>query len=620
MGRQPIQILAICPYAGMDNVIRQVAASFDNLNVIFEYAELEEAIDVALQYTGGEVDAIVSRGGTAKIIAETVKIPTFDIGITTNDLINTIVLVRNSPSKKMCLVGFKEVTESSRYLERLLEREIPVYVTAAGEENVALMQKLKEENYELVIGDATAVRYARAEGINTIMIVSGEDSVRSCFERISKYFNLVEEGNYLLALQRKILKILDTTLFIVNRDTDAIEHSQVSSSHAAKIQPALLQEISVQYAQSFKEGKLPEKTVFEHEGESWLLQFKQDVFRTEPVVNVIWRRINRIDDSLKSLFRDISQVQYPFQVESLNAKDSKMVQAIADCRAFAERQQPVLIVGEPFSGRQALAHMLYNLSSFAKDGIFMIDVTEFDEESLKQIFEEPDAYLNNVSITLVIRNLQHADPKIARLFLQYVVKSELCLRCRPVFIFDNEFDRDNRELLAVTRFLTSSTGLKVLLIAVPSLRERQGDLLFLATLALGEACGITGKNCFGFDQGAQEFILSYPWLANLHELRCIIRQTVEIIDHDYITKDDLQVNIDKWHSLYAPRQSQGRLPFLTGTLEEIEQRIILAVLQEEKGNKTNTTKRLGISRNTLWRKLKDADAAAVPFQAMSDED
>lgn len=60
--------------------------------------------------------------------------------------------------------------------------------------------------------------------------------------------------------------------------------------------------------------------------------------------------------------------------------------------------------------------------------------------------------------------------------------------------------------------------------------------------------------------------------------------------------------------LLAKKPAQAEVPesreFLQGTLDEIEKRIIHAIMKEENDNQTRVAERLGINRSTLWRKLK----------------
>ena len=603
ISEQKYRVLAVCPYPGLDNIIKEVAPEFPELELIYEYGELESGVEIAQQYNDGEVDAVISRGGTARLISKNIKLPTFDIGITTNDLINTLSLAKNTQSKKICLVGFYEVTRAARYLDRLLERPIPTYVTKNAAENSAMMRKLKEENVELIIGDATSVRFASAEGINNIMIASGEDSVRQCLTSVLMLFKMQHDCIELQALQRSILKNLEITYFILDSDFETL-HSQVHTPDLKKISSALMQEVSGAYAKKYLAKANSARVPFEHGDHVWILDLKRDLFRDQQVVTVVWMLSSTSEKSTSSYLQDLSAAAYPFQVESLKSADPKMEQAISDCRTFAANKAPILIVGERFTGRQALAHMLYNLSSFGKGGFYSLDVAELDEEALNMLFASPRSLLCSLSLTLIVRNLQHANAEICRKFFAHLNDCGFTRRSRAIFIFDEGIDSKSSSQTQLIRYVLSS--LQALLITVPSLRERQGDLMFLAAISLGEACGSSGRSCGGFTTDAEAFIKSQTWPGNLHELRGVIRQAVMAFTGEYVDRSHLERAADKWSTIYRTTERSPIVDtdiLFQGSLSEIEDKIIAEVMRQEGGNKTRVTKRLGISRNTLWRKL-----------------
>ena len=69
----------------------------------------------------------------------------------------------------------------------------------------------------------------------------------------------------------------------------------------------------------------------------------------------------------------------------------------------------------------------------------------------------------------------------------------------------------------------------------------------------------------------------------------------------YISEHYVKIVLDKERKIY---DSSAQTVNIKGTLDEITRSIITSVLASEKMNQTKTAKRLGISRSTLWKKLK----------------
>ena len=148
--------------------------------------------------------------------------------------------------------------------------------------------------------------------------------------------------------------------------------------------------------------------------------------------------------------------------------------------------------------------------------------------------------------------------------------------------------------------------LNVVAINLPPLRERRSDIpilanWFLERLAPGRAVQISGL--------AMKTLLAYDWPGNVRELENCLERAVALTDqrildiHDLpsaITSFDLQATADSLDSHHVPELSQ---PNATD-LEDIERATIARVFSQVNGDKARAGKMLGISRATLYRKLK----------------
>ena len=94
----------------------------------------------------------------------------------------------------------------------------------------------------------------------------------------------------------------------------------------------------------------------------------------------------------------------------------------------------------------------------------------------------------------------------------------------------------------------------------------------------------------------------------MNQFKSVIRQLVSTVEQHYISLEPVASVLA---ALDAPGEVSSNIN-TAGTLDEIERRIILSVLQEENMNYTSTAKRLNISRPTLYRKLKPEKAGLLP--------
>ena len=116
----------------------------------------------------------------------------------------------------------------------------------------------------------------------------------------------------------------------------------------------------------------------------------------------------------------------------------------------------------------------------------------------------------------------------------------------------------------------------------------------------------TEKISAEFTAGALALLENHDWPENVSELRDVMENAVLLADGPLITKDDIRFNISK--KAIALESFLSREDFFT--LEEIEHIYINTVLRRLKNNKSKTAKVLGVSRNTLQRRIGVLEEAA----------
>jgi DNA-binding NtrC family response regulator len=137
--------------------------------------------------------------------------------------------------------------------------------------------------------------------------------------------------------------------------------------------------------------------------------------------------------------------------------------------------------------------------------------------------------------------------------------------------------------------------LSVIVIRMPPLRERPGDIPLLAAQFLVNACGRSGRQV-EFTPAALEALASYAWPGNVRELENTVERLVLFSRGSAIDVADLPA---AFLGIAAP-SAEGLFVDLP-TLDELERRYVLHVLDQVKGNRTRAAEVLGIDRRTLYR-------------------
>jgi DNA-binding NtrC family response regulator len=146
--------------------------------------------------------------------------------------------------------------------------------------------------------------------------------------------------------------------------------------------------------------------------------------------------------------------------------------------------------------------------------------------------------------------------------------------------------------------------LRVVEIRLPPLRERREDIPLLAHRFLREFAAENQKPVRDFTMDAMEALLKYPWPGNVRELRTAIEHAVVLCRGDRITLRDLPASVREAVAVPVAPPAASLLTSADLTLKDAERELILRALRETGGNRTLAARKIGISRRTLYRKLK----------------
>jgi two-component system response regulator HydG len=145
--------------------------------------------------------------------------------------------------------------------------------------------------------------------------------------------------------------------------------------------------------------------------------------------------------------------------------------------------------------------------------------------------------------------------------------------------------------------------LNVVSLRMPPLRERHEDIPLLAQHFLTHFAEKNQKPVKGFTPQAMDRLLKYDWPGNVRELMNAVERSVVLSRSDYLADEEfalvLRTKTEEERSGQIETKGPANLP-----LDEVEKTTILNTLDAAGGNKSETARRLGITRRTLHKKLK----------------
>ncbi|MBV8586105.1 MAG: sigma-54-dependent Fis family transcriptional regulator [Verrucomicrobia bacterium] len=315
------------------------------------------------------------------------------------------------------------------------------------------------------------------------------------------------------------------------------------------------------------------------------------------------------------------QVQDRYGLERLIGESEGMRRIYDTIRQIAPSQATVLVLGESGTGKELIAHAIHNLSNRNKARFVGFNCAAFNPELIEsELFGHERGAYTGATERRIGRIEQAAG---GTLFLDEIgeinpsVQVKL-LRALDPGVFErvggNQTIRTNVRLIAAThrdliKLVTNGQfredlyyRLNVVHIRVPPLRERKEDIPQLANAFLKEISERDNKPIRPISPEAMECLVRYDWPGNVRELKGAIDSGVTLATGEQILPRDLPLTV------------RGTVDDLSWTgsnktgqmnLHDQEMRLIMRALEETNQNRTEAAKKLGISRRTLHRRLRE---------------
>jgi len=145
--------------------------------------------------------------------------------------------------------------------------------------------------------------------------------------------------------------------------------------------------------------------------------------------------------------------------------------------------------------------------------------------------------------------------------------------------------------------------LNVVALEIPPLRDRREDIPLLTQAFLEKFTAKNKKSIQGFTPAAMNHLMNYDWPGNIRELMNTIERGVILSRTDYLDIEDFSmIRAKASQSAHVVTDLSGPIEILS--LDEVEQNAILQALDLTGNNKSETARKLGITRRTLHQKLK----------------
>ena len=338
-----------------------------------------------------------------------------------------------------------------------------------------------------------------------------------------------------------------------------------------------------------------------------------DQFMTKPVdLSALKVMLDRILVSRRSRKREaVSRIRTP--PDPFLGTSSLIRQLRDDARRVAVADTPVLLQGETGSGKGVLADWIHTNSPRAAEPFVDLNCAGLSREFLEsELFgHERGAYTGAISAKQGL--LELADG--GTLFLDEIGDMDAAVQAKLVKVVEEKRFRrlgdvrdrhsDVRLVCATHHDLPQAVAagtfrrdlyyrISAFRLLLPALRQRVEDIPTIASTILQSLARDLGRSSVHLARSAMDELCRYEWPGNIRELRNVLERALLLSDSPELTPAVLR--FDRVATLASVGQ---------GTLAEVERAHILRVLEEEGGRVEQASKRLEISRSSLYEKLHD---------------
>ncbi|CVK19552.1 sigma-54 interaction domain-containing protein [Sporomusa sphaeroides] len=316
-----------------------------------------------------------------------------------------------------------------------------------------------------------------------------------------------------------------------------------------------------------------------------------------------------------------------FCLSDIVGESNAITEAILTARKFARYNSPVMLIGETGTGKELFAQGIHNASTFAEGPFVPINCAAIPDTLLESVLfgtvrgaftgavDMPGLFEQAEGGTIFLDEINSMpfflQAKLLRVLQDRVIrriggKKETPVNCRIISAANADpFSIDNDEILRSDLLYR----LAKVTLYIPPLRERQGDVTFLARYFAKRASSKFGLVISEIADKLLELLESYHWPGNVRELENAIETAMHFVGSEESLLQfkhlppHFKNRINGKPKTGYPELQTSNTTF-SGTLLEIERRLIKDALLRNAGNISKTAKELNISRQNLHYKIK----------------
>ena len=607
------------------NILQEKKYAIAQMRVI----QTENTVVEARNSIAAGADIIIARGLQASLIKQYTDVPVVEIVATAQEMALLVVKARQIVKKArpiIAVVGFQNMFCDMTYFETIYDIKLRTYFAANGSGLKEKAMEAVEDGADLMIGGDIAVETAKEADIPSLFLSITEDSLRTAF-------SMAESLDFAMGAEKRstaqIETLLDysfngvvnmdrkgviTTVNPVMRDILGADGEQVAGRHITQV----FSDIDRDKLSQVLEGKEESYSSFMQAGKTSIFAILAPVRvgnETEGAI-LTCHKVKQQSRGERRPQRDgANRVQGLIarrNFSSIRQESGAMKECVHLARLYSQSEQPVLLLGETGTERRALAESIHNTGLCSEGPFLALSCAGLArEEQEEMLFGNKGAVFLAEGGTLYLEDVETLSLKsqyglyqliryktgsrdFARTMgfhIRVIASSILTPEDLGNLAFSGGFRQDLYYLF---------TGL---VLRVPPLRERPEDLEQAIRDTVREACDQYSRYHV-VTQGGMQCLKAYPWQGNLLQLETFLKRLILTAEKRSIDEILVRKLLRELFPSSAPVRMMPDGQGIGGPVACEEERQIRLALTAQGGSRERAAACLGISKATLWRKMK----------------
>lgn len=600
---------------------------------------LEDAIPLAREMIHNGVEIIVSRRGTAHLLRENLRIPVLSFPHRSLDILISLKQARKV-GRKILIPVFRSEYSDLEAIEDLLGVQIIQKVYGGKASLKKTVRKGRDEGCQVVVGGSVTQQIAEDIGLKFVEIRTSDEDIAATIEDAKSVALSARDQKATALRYQAIINAASDGIIAVDDHglittinataTKMLKHNEkeVLGHHITEIIP------NAPITQVLTTKKPIHDRLSQVDEESYIFNYRP-VTLEDTIIGAVstFRDIGNVMRSENVVRRSFSKgLTAKYDFSDLVHASPAMRDVVNIGRQFAGTDSTILIMGETGTGKEIFVHGIHSHSPRSKRPFVSINCAALPEQLLESElfgYEEgaftgskkggkPGRFEIAHKGTIFLDEIDSTSETVQIRLLRVLQEREV-MRLGG----DSKIPVDVRIIAAASRDLSFSVQegtfradlfyrLNVLRLQIPPLRKRQEDIPLLFDFFIRHFSDRHNLDPIALPEEYLKRLLAYTWPGNVRQLRnyaerlvmnCSLRCSSDTLEVLY--RELIQIGARKVEEIPIVEKTETLKKRMKDQTKSNERAIILEALEQARFNKNSAAKRLGISRTTLWRKIKE---------------